>query len=200
MVFLFVLVQITVGFRSLLTGRQVILRPIEREDLKTLHKWQNDEEIMRLARSFPDNSTSLVGLEAEYDKVLKGEDLSRHDYIIEEKTSKRPVGWGGLRIHTFTKRMTSANLGLALGEKDSWNKGYGTEIVELLLKEAFEQLNLQRTEWWTFAENIPSLKLAAKMGFIEEGRLRNAVFFDNKFHDMIVLGQLKDEYASRKKT
>ncbi len=64
----------------------------------------------------------------------------------------------------------------------------------LLLKEVFEQLNLHRAGWWTFADNSASLKLAAKMGFKEEGRLRDSTFFDNRFHDVVVLGLLRDEY------
>jgi len=78
----------------MLTGKQVVLRPVERDDLKLFHKWKNDEGIMRLGNSYPDSSQSMVMLETEYEKVLKGEDISRRDYIIEEKTSKRPVGWG----------------------------------------------------------------------------------------------------------
>ena len=184
----------------MLTGKQVVLRPVERDDLKLFHKWKNDEGIMRLGNSYPDSSQSMVMLETEYEKVLKGEDISRRDYIIEEKANKRPIGWGGLQIYTRQRRMTSANLGLALGERDAWNKGYGTETVNLLLGLAFEQMNLHRTEWWTYPENKASLKLAAKTGFTEEGRLRSAVFFDNRYHDVVVLGQLKPDYDSRVKT
>jgi RimJ/RimL family protein N-acetyltransferase len=44
----------------------VVLRALEREDLTAMHKWQNDEEIMRLARSFPDHVISKEALEAEF--------------------------------------------------------------------------------------------------------------------------------------
>ncbi len=67
-----------------------------------------------------------------------------------------------------------------------------------MLKEAFEQLNLHRVGWWTFAENAASIALARKMGFKEEGRVRDSVFFDNKYHDSVVLGLLKDEYEAGK--
>ncbi len=56
-------------------------------------------------------------------------------------------------------------------------------------------MNLHRGEWWTFAENTASLKL---VGFRENGRLCEAVFFDNKFHDLVVLGILKNEYKPAK--
>jgi len=182
----------------MLSGKKVVLRALEREDLIVLHKWQNDEEIMRLARSFPDHVISKEALQAEFEKELKGEDTGRRAYIIEEKSSGKPVGWATIRIHQFTRRMTGADVGLALGEKNMWKRGYGTETTKLLLDEVFQQLNLHRAEWWTFAENIASLKLAEKVGFREDGRLREAVFFDNKFHDLVVLGMLKSEYKPAK--
>src|SRR5216683_6386448 len=119
----------------LLSGMLVVLRALEREDLIVLHKWQNDEEIMRLARSFPDHVISKEALEAEFAKELKGEDTGRRAYIIEERSTRKPVGWATIRIHQFTRRMTGADIGLALGEKRAWKKGYGTETSRLLLDE-----------------------------------------------------------------
>src|SRR3972149_1838260 len=145
---------------------------------------------MRLARSFPDHTISMMALEAKYDRVLKGEDVAERGYIIEEKAGRRTLGWAVITIHQWSRRFTSADIGLAIGEKDFWQKGYGTEVVE--------QLNLHRVGWWTFAENTASIGLARKMGFKEEGRVRDSVFFDNKYHDSIVLGLLKDEYEAGK--
>ena len=180
----------------MLTGNLVTLRALEREDLTALHKWQNDEEIMRLARSFPDHVISKEALEAEFAKELKGEDTGRRAYIIEERSTHNSVGWATIRIHQFQRRVTAADVGLALGEKSAWNKGYGTETSKLLLDEVFRQLNLHRAEWWTYSENIASIQLARKLGFKEEARLRDAVFFDNHYHDLVVFGLLKPEFES----
>ena len=182
----------------MLTGRTIILRNFEREDLKHLHEWQNDEEVMRLARSFPDHTISREALEARYEKAIKGDDFGERYYIIEERTTGKPIGWTSLDIHRWTRRATGADIGLAIGEKNHWKKGYGTEAVQLLLQEAFEQLNLHRLTWWTFAENEASLALAKKTGFREEGRTRDSVFFDNQYHDSVILGLLKEEYEARK--
>ena len=54
----------------MLTGKRIILRAPEREDLKSFHKWQNDEEVMLLARSQPDHVKSMVYIEAEMEKDL----------------------------------------------------------------------------------------------------------------------------------
>src|SRR5690348_16236555 len=180
----------------MLSGMHVVLRALEREDLASLHRWQNDEEVMRLARSFSDHVISREALEAEFARELKGEDTGRKAYIIEEKSARKPVGWATIRLHQFQRRMTSADVGLALGEKSAWNRGFGTETSKLLLDEVFMQLNLHRAEWWTYAENNASVQLAKKLGFKEEARLRDAVFFDNRYHDLVVLGLLKQEFES----
>jgi len=151
---------------------------------------------MRLARSFPDHVISKEALEAEFAKELKGENTGRRAYIIEEKSSNKPIGWATIRIQGFQRRNTTADVGLALGEKIAWGKRYGTETAKLLLDEVFRQLNLHRAEWWTFAETKVSIQLAKKLGFKEEARLRDAVFFDNRYHDLVVLGLLKQEFES----
>ncbi|HYY91951.1 MAG TPA: GNAT family protein [Candidatus Dormibacteraeota bacterium] len=179
--------------------KRILLRALERDDLKLFHKWQNDEEIMRLARSQPDHMISMEALAAEFDKNLKGEDATTRRFGIEERSTGKLIGWCSISFNSWAKRFTSADIGLAIGEKDRWRKGYGTEIVKLLLKECFEQLNLHRLGWWTFAENKASIALAEKLGFREEGRLRENVFFDNAFHDTIVMGLTRDEYARSRK-
>ena len=178
----------------MLTGKRILLRALEREDVKLIHKWQNDEEVMRLARSQPDHVISMEALSTELDKQIKDEDPTVRRYDIEEKSSRKLIGWCSVSYNSWARRYTSADIGLAIGEKDRWQKGYGTEVTGLLLKECFEQLDLHRVAWWTYAENKGSIALAKKMGFKEEGRLRENVFFDNEFHDTMVLGQTKTEY------
>jgi RimJ/RimL family protein N-acetyltransferase len=185
----------------MLTGKRIVLRALEREDLKLIHKWQNDEEVMRLARSQPDHAISMEALSAELEKNIKNEDPTTRRFGIMEKSSGKLIGWCSISYNSWARRYTSADIGLAIGEKDSWRKGYGTEVTSLLLKECFEQLSLHRAGWWTYDDNKGSIALAQKMGFKEEGRLRENTFFDNKFHDTVVLGLLKREYeGSRNRT
>ncbi len=180
-----------------LKGKSIVLRTLEREDLKHLHKWQNDGEIMRLARSYPDNMASMESLQGEYEKAIKGEDYEKQVFIIEENSSGKAIGWASIRH--WAKKPVGADIGLAIGEKKYWRKGYGTEIAKLLQEEVFEQLGYHRAEWWTNSDNKGSLALAKKMGFKEEGRLRDAVFYDNRYHDIIALGILREEYEARKR-
>ena len=69
----------------------IILRNFEREDLKPLHQWQNDEQVIRLARSFPDHTISHEALEARCEKAIKGDDFGERYYIIEERSTGKPI-------------------------------------------------------------------------------------------------------------
>jgi len=152
---------------------------------------------MLLARSQPDHVKSMVSLETELEKDLKGEDTEVRRYVIEEKSSGKAIGWCSIRFHSWARKYHNADLGLCIGEKDKWAKGYGTEVTRLLLQEAFEQLNLHKVGWWTFAENKASIALAEKFGFKEEGRLQEQNFFNNQFHDSVIFGLLKSQYEKR---
>jgi len=86
----------------MLTGKWVVLRALERDDLKLIHKWQNDEEVMRLARSQPDHAISMEALAAELEKNLKGEDATTRRFGIPDGVQyPTAVGRKGIRALTL---------------------------------------------------------------------------------------------------
>src|SRR5438105_12716882 len=115
----------------MLIGKRIILRAPEREDLKSFHKWQNDEEIMMLARSMPDHVKSMVSIEAEMEKDLKGEDPEVRRYMIQEKSSEKAIGWSSIRFHTCARTYHNADVGLYIGDRDKGDKRYETEVSKL---------------------------------------------------------------------
>lgn len=177
-------------------GKQVFLRGLEREDLDLLHKWLNDEEVMRWARSKPDHVATAESLDKEYEQELKGESTRRRTFIIVENQTQKPIGWGGIRW--WRPFHTTADIGLAIGEKEFRSRGIGTEVTRLLVELAFEQHNMHKAELWTLAENTAAIGAATKNGFKEEGRFRESVYFDGKFHDALMFGLLRQEYEKSK--
>jgi len=82
---------------------------------------------------------------------LAGEDHERTTYVIEERASGKAIGWRVMR--TWDRKHVNTNVGIGLGEKDLWGKGYGTEAMNLLLTIAFDHQGWHRAELWTLAEN-----------------------------------------------
>jgi len=180
----------------LIQGDQVYLRGLEREDLKLLHEMLNDEEVMEWERSRPDHMQSMESLEKEYEEELKGESARRRTFVIVHKETDRVIGWASMRwsrpFHT------TADIGLAIGSKDFRGKGIGTEVNRLLTETAFEQYNINKVELFTRAENSAAIRSAEKNGYKVEGRLRETVYFNGKFHDGVLMGLLREDYARSK--
>ena len=175
-------------------GPRVRLRKLERTDLETFHRWANDRDVVTCARFSPDHMTSLAALEKSFEKELTEEETDRTTYIIEERTSGRPIGWCVVR--TWDRKHVNADLGIALGEKDLWGKGYGTEAMELLLQVVFDHQGWHRAELGTLAENERAIRSFEKCGFRKVGTEHEAVFFDGEPHDVLLMEQLRSEWAA----
>ena len=80
-----------------ISGKTVYLRGLEREDLRLMHKWLNDSEIMQWARSQPDNVASMESVEKEFELDLKGENPHRRTFILAQVEMDKPIGWASMR-------------------------------------------------------------------------------------------------------
>jgi RimJ/RimL family protein N-acetyltransferase len=114
--------------------------------------------------------------------------------VIEaiEGASTRPIGNCGL--HDINPKDHKAIFGIVVGEKDYWSKAYGTEAARLMINYGFQQLNLHRISSSAFGFNERSIKFHKKVGFREEGRLRQAIFKNGEYHDLVLFGILREEW------
>jgi RimJ/RimL family protein N-acetyltransferase len=176
----------------MLKGKSVILRPVKRSDISYFLKWFNDQEVIQyLCLYLP--MTEMA--EEKYIEEL-GTTRAKSDvrFVIEviEGASTKPIGNCGL--HEINAKDHSANFGIVIGEKDYWNKGYGTEATRLVINYGFQELNLHRISSAAFDFNERSIKLHKKVGFREEGRLREAMFKNGQYHDEVQFGILREEW------
>jgi len=176
----------------MLTGKHVLLRAIKRSDISHFLKWFNDPEVIQYVGLY------LPMTEMSEEKFIEelGTTRARSDVmlVIEamEGDSTKPIGSCGL--HQIDPKDRSAIFGIAIGEKDCWSKGYGTEAARLLINYGFQQLNLHRVSSGAFAFNERSINLHKTLGFREEGRLRQATFKNGQYHDHVQFGILREEW------
>ena len=175
----------------MLQGKLVYLRGIERDDLDLLHQLENDEEVMGWARFRPDHTVSREELEKRYEDELKGNSPTKRTFAVVYRETGKVVGWCSIRW--WRPLVTSAEIGLALS-KESRGKGIGTEVTRLLTELAFDQYNMHKVELFTRADNQGMIRSAEKSGFRVEGRLRETLYFDGKYHDGVQMGILRDEF------
>jgi RimJ/RimL family protein N-acetyltransferase len=176
----------------MLKGSRVLLRPVKRSDISHFVKWFNDPEVVQYLDMY------LPMTEMAEEKYVEelGTTMarSRAQFVIEVKasTSAKPIGTCGL--DGISSKDNHATFGIVIGEKDYWSKGYGVEAAGLLINYGFEQLNLHRIWSAAVAFNQRSIKLHKKLGFREEGRLRQAMFKNGQYHDRIEYGLLREEW------
>jgi RimJ/RimL family protein N-acetyltransferase len=86
-----------------------------------------------------------------------------------------------------------AMLDIYLGEKDTWGQGYATDAMRAMCRYGFEEMRLHRIALTVVAENAGARRVYEKVGFVEEGRMREAFRRDGKWHDNILMSLLEDE-------
>ena len=166
-------------------GNKCYLSPIDRADVEEFTKWVNDLEVTRTLSIFNLNINYDVELDI-IDKISKD-----HNYSIIDIKNDKLIGIVGLSNIDYLHR--TAEIGIFIGDKSYWNKGYGEEAMKLLLKYSFSYLNLRNVMLRVFSYNHSAIKCYEKIGFKMIGKRRNAIQFDMKEHDIIFMDILNDE-------
>jgi RimJ/RimL family protein N-acetyltransferase len=179
---------------SIIYGERVRLRATERDDVKRFCAWVNDPDVTRyLSLYLP---MSSVDEENWFDSMTR-RDQNEKTLVIEVRDGD---GWkviGNCGVFGIEIVNRIGELGIMIGEKDEWNKGYGTETMVLLLRHGFDTLNLNRVFLRVYAENLRAKRSYEKAGFVEEGRLRESVYKHGKYDDVIIMSVLRSEWIAR---
>ncbi|OGO21610.1 MAG: hypothetical protein A2Y54_10200 [Chloroflexi bacterium RBG_16_51_16] len=89
-------------------------------------------------------------------------------------------------------------IGIAIGDRDRWGKGFGTDAIRLLVQYAFLELNLRRVTLGVNAYNARAIRSYEKVGFVREGVFRGDVKRENQRFDSLMMGLLHEEWLALK--
>jgi len=169
-------------------GTKVYLRPLDREDAPLLQTWINDPEITRtLAFYRPVNRT----FEEEFIATVN---QSEHDVVLGIAITQTDALIGATGLHQIDYKNRHANFGINIGEKTQWGNGYGTEATYLMVQYGFETLNLNRVRLLVFENNPRARRAYEKVGFKQEGVLRQDRFHEGRYWDTITMAMLREEW------
>ncbi len=179
-------------------GERIRLRAAEKEDIPNFLRWINDEEVAEnLLFIAP---ISRYEEEHWYDSMMK-KTASEHVLVIEVKDQDNPEIFtpiGNCQFHDIDWRIGSAEIGIMIGEKSWWDKGYGTETMRLLLELGFNTLNLHRIWLQVFAKNKRGIGAYEKAGFQFEGTFRDGDYQHGQYQDIHFMSVIKDEWQNWK--
>lgn len=175
----------------MIVGRHVRLRGVERNDAPYFQAWLNDPEVTAgLSTYVP---LSLVDEEHWVESVshLAPEEKPLAIELNDNETWHL-IGNSGFMNLEWANRC--AEVGIFIGDKSAWNRGYGTEVMQLLLKHGFETLNLHRIYLRVFSTNPRAKRSYEKAGFVLEGTMREAVFRQGRYADIHIMSVLRSEW------
>lgn len=176
-----------------LIGKNIFLGPVSKKEIPRLVRWMNDLEVVKFTCQ-----VSKMHTEETAAKFLE-EGIGKHDfYYFGIYTSKGEL-IGGTDLREIDSIQRTAILGIVIGEKEHWSKGYGTEAVILLLDYGFNMLNLNNIMLEVFEFNPRAARCYEKAGFKIIGKRRQSRYFDGKYYDEIYMDILADEFRRLKK-
>lgn len=174
---------------SVLTGERVRLRPPAEVDLPLFIRWFNDPEV-RYWLAMSDGPELTMEAEREWFEGLRA-DPARVVWCMENEDG-RPIGTLGL--HQIDEAQGRATLGISIGEKEMWSRGYGTDAIRQVLRYCFDELELRRVDLHTDDDNVRGKRCYEKCGFVREGLLRDHRLRNGKPVDAVVMAVLRDEW------
>jgi len=182
-------------------GERIRLRRNERSDIPKFVEWLNDPEVRRYL--LIDLPISQANEEQWFENMLKLPG-NEQPFGIEIRVNE-PAGsdehWrliGNCSFMNINWTIRSAEVGLFIGEKSCWNKGYGTEVMSLLLGLGFDTFNLNRIYLRVDEANKGGIRAYEKAGFVHEGRFRQGTFQNGEYRDMLLMSVLRSEWNPEK--
>ncbi|MEU8230531.1 GNAT family protein [Actinoplanes sp. NPDC048967] len=170
-------------------GDLVRLRAMEPSDAEALWRWNHDPEVMRwMQDSHPQSLaqvTRWLGEERgrnEYGDLLLGVEVQADDKLI-----------GLVRLHGAEPELGIAELDIYLGERNYWGKGYATDTVRTVCRYGFDKMRLHKITLTVVTENEAAWRAYRKVGFVQEGRLREVFRRDGRWYDQYTMGLLAGE-------
>ena len=172
-----------------LRGERVTLRPFERRDLEAAQAWISEEGTRRfLGAVLPKN---VEQEHAWFDELVRG---AEHQMVFAICLAGTDEHVGNCGLHGVDWINRAAEFGIVLGEAAARDKGFGTEAARLVLRYAFEQLNLNRVLLRVYAYNLRAIRCYEKAGYRLEGRLRQARYWEGRYWDVLLMAVLRAEY------
>lgn len=183
-----------------LEGQSVVLRDWIQADIEVYkswlephHEWHNfDGPYYPVTREDAERRIFEVKRDLEKNKFF----APRSRLVIADKKSNKLIGT--VNCYWESKETNWLSAGISLFDPTTWGKGFGYEALTLWVDYLFEKYpEIVRLDFRTWSGNVGMMKLALKLGFIEEARFRKARIVNGQYYDGLAYGILREEWQRR---
>jgi RimJ/RimL family protein N-acetyltransferase len=182
------------GTEPMIAHGAVYLRAAERDDIPLFVKWFND---YGTSRTLSNRSPMSVPMEEQwFEHAVANQGKNGYHFVGCLLDDDRPIGTIGL--FDLDLNNGNAGLGISIGAAADRGRGLGTDMLKALLGFAFGSLRLERVWLDVYDFNPGARRVYQRVGFIDEGVLRHAIFREGEYRDLYRMAILREEWqASR---
>lgn len=173
-----------------LSSERLLLRKLCAEDTAFIYKQFSDPQVSEYLMDAPP-LTDMDGAQAIVNFFTNPESRSNNRWVLLRKSDQKPIGTIG--FHKWDRDHCHAEIGYDL-IPDCWGQGYMTEATKEVVRFGFENMELNRIDAFVYVGNPRSLRVLEKMGFKQEGVLREYFHLNDTFYDHVFLGLLKRDW------
>lgn len=175
----------------LLRGEKIYLGAVQRVDLPRFAEWFKDLELLSYLGQRVVFPNTLRDEERWFERVVK--DQEQRTFAIYDIEKDQVIG--SCSLMQFDWRNHACEFGIAIGDKNYWGKGYGSDATRVTIRFGFLEMNLNRIALRVFSFNQRAIRAYEKIGFQHEVTLREAIFRDGQYHDILVMSILREEWS-----
>lgn len=176
---------------DLFKGKLIRLIAVRNSDAEEMASWQEHSDYLRKVDTDFALPKSIEALRERDQSKGAGNIEFRLRTLEEDKLI------GFVALHGMEWNNQACLLAIGIGNPEYRGKGYGTEALNLILRYAFYELNLNRVGLDVISYNLPAIKAYEKAGFKVEGQMRSAVLRDGKQYDRVIMGILREEWMEK---
>jgi RimJ/RimL family protein N-acetyltransferase len=179
---------------QLFEGEKIRFAAFDAEkDPEVFSKWTNDPEYLRKLDSEPARPLAPFHIKKKFEEMEKEAHRDFYYFVIRTKQDDRAIGF--VHIRWIEWNHGNAHFNMGIGSREDRRKGYGSEALQMLMRYAFEELNLYRLTVQTMEYNTAAQKFLEKHGWQCEVRRREAIYRDGRYWDALTYGLLAEEWA-----
>lgn len=157
-------------------GKLIFLKSPNLKDQKQFEKWDKDPEV------------------SKYREIYRRNDKKPESINFGVYDSKSSELIGDIGISSIDLRNKHAEIGMAIGDKSYWGRGYGKDLVKTILRYCFIELDLNKVYLDVWEENERAIGCYLKCGFKKDGLFREHVFRGGKYHHKWLMSMLREEW------
>lgn len=179
--------------KDIFSGKLVRLAAFDPEEMsKAFPRWNRNSEYFRLLNAAARPMQSPKAAQKWMEEEVTEMSPASYYFSIRTLADEKLIGEIGLDVVSWSGR--DAFVGLGIGETEYWSKGYGTDVMHVLLRFAFTEINLKRVTLSVFEYNPRAIRSYEKAGFRHEGRKRQSLHREGKRWDELYMGILREEW------